>query len=110
MITPAPAEEASARARTKLPAVAVMAWPLALAISGSPAVNRSAGHQLGDAEDGDLALDSLRVGLILDHAIGDGASAREVDLSGRVDGHEVELRIHSSTAREVRRRRKPYCA
>ena len=77
MITPAPAEEASARARTKLPAVAVMAWPLALAISGSPAVTAAPVTSLRDAEDGDLALDSLRVGLILDHAIGDGASARE---------------------------------
>ena len=73
-------------------------------------VDRSASHQLGDAEDRDLALDSLRVGLVLDHAIGDGASAREVDLPGRVDGHEVELRVHSSTAGEVCRRRKPYCA
>ena len=36
MITPAPPDAASARARTKLPEVAVMAWPLALAMSGSP--------------------------------------------------------------------------
>ena len=36
MITPAPPDAASARARTKLPEVAVIAWPLALAMSGSP--------------------------------------------------------------------------
>ena len=39
----------------------------------------------------------LRIGLI--------ASYLQNDLPGRVDGHEVELPVHSSSAREVRRRR-----